>query len=97
MNQKKFIKNNEGFICINCKKKVEPHPTSSRDHCNACLYGLHVDVYPGDRANNCKGILQPISLEIANGKEKIVYSCQTCKKEIKCIKAPDDDIMVLFS
>lgn len=72
------------------------HPSSSRDHCNKCLYGLHVDINPGDRANKCRGILKPISLEIANGKQKIVYKCQKCFKEVKCIKAPDDEILVLF-
>lgn len=88
---KQFTKNNQPFSCIACGKNVSPHPTSSRDHCNHCLTGLHVDIKPGDRANTCKGILTPIGIEIKNQKERIVYRCQTCNEIVKCVIAPDDD------
>src|SRR5690606_28479056 len=91
MSQKHFTKNNSSFTCINCGAEVPPHPSSSRDHCNQCLYGLHVDINPGDRANKCRGLLKPIGLEIANRKEKILYRCDKCAKEVKCIVAPDDE------
>jgi uncharacterized CHY-type Zn-finger protein len=86
-----FSKNNESFICINCSKEVSKHPTSSRDHCNFCLYGLHVDIEPGDRANECRGILVPIGLKIANTKEQIAYRCQGCNQVVTCVTAPDDN------
>jgi DNA-directed RNA polymerase subunit RPC12/RpoP len=86
-----FSKNNESFICINCDKEVPEHPTSSRDHCIYCLYGLHVDIEPGDRKNECRGILAPIGLKISNGKEQIAYRCQICDKVVTCITAPDDN------
>ncbi|MDO4282434.1 MAG: RNHCP domain-containing protein [Clostridia bacterium] len=41
-----FIKNDNGFICKNCGKKVEKLGYTSRDHCNFCLYSLHVDIEP---------------------------------------------------
>lgn len=88
---KKFTKNNETFICIKCGKDVELHPSSSRDHCNHCLTGLHVDINPGDRLNECKAELVPIEIDIRNGKEKIVYKCKKCSATIKNITAPDDD------
>ncbi len=49
-----FVKNDKSFICINCGKKVEKLKYTSRDHCNYCLYSLHVDITPGDRENDCK-------------------------------------------
>jgi DNA-directed RNA polymerase subunit RPC12/RpoP len=90
MIQKLFKKNNESFICINCHSHVKKHPASSRDHCTECLYGLHVDINPGDRQNNCKGILKPIGLKIRNGKVQVVYDCQKCHKRVFCIIAEDD-------
>ncbi len=87
---KKFEKKNESFVCISCHEQVSPHPTSSRDHCNNCLFGLHVDINPGDRKNDCKGILEPIGIENINKKERIVYRCKKCNKILKNIVAPDD-------
>lgn len=49
-----FLKNDNEFNCINCGKKVEKLKYTSRDHCNHCLYSLHVDITPGDRENTCK-------------------------------------------
>ncbi len=91
-----FIKNNQSFTCINCGKKVTAHPTSSRDHCNHCLYGLHVDIEPGDRANNCKGVLEPVSLLIKKDKTQIVYKCQKCGAVKNNIVAPDDNEILLI-
>ena len=55
-----FIKNDEAFKCINCGSQVGKLGYTSRDHCNECLYSIHVDIFPGDRQNTCKGILKPI-------------------------------------
>ena len=88
---KKFLKNNESFTCLNCGLLVSKHPTSSRDHCNFCLYGLHVDINPGDRLNKCRGLLEPIGLKISNGKTQIVYNCRECQAKVYCISAKDDD------
>lgn len=91
MQEKKFQKNNETFICANCGKVTPEHPTSSRDHCIHCLYGLHVDINPGDRLNDCKGLLKPIGLRTKNIKQQIVYKCTKCEKVVYCIIAPDDN------
>lgn len=91
MKNKKFQKNNESFICLNCGELTEEHPTSSRDHCKYCLYSQHVDINPGDRMNSCKGLLKPIGLRSKNTKEQIVYRCVDCEKLTFCIVAPDDN------
>src|SRR5690606_30280490 len=88
---KKFVKNNQSFICIHCGTFVEKHSKTSTDHCNHCLYSLHVDINPGDRANKCKGRLKPIGLKIANSKTQIVYNCLKCGSQVYCIASQDDN------
>ena len=60
---KKFNMIDEEFICENCKNKIKPLGYTARDHCNYCLYSKHLDIFPGDRKNTCKGLLKPISIE----------------------------------
>ncbi len=97
MQASSFIQNNQPFSCIHCNYDVREHPSSSRDHCNRCLYSLHVDIHPGDRANDCKGILEPIGLLIKNGQVKIVYECQKCHERLNNVIAPDDDKQTVIS
>lgn len=92
MAARKFQENNQGFQCVQCGVDVPTHPTSSRDHCTDCLYSLHVDIFPGDRANPCRGVLQPVGISQSNGKQQIVYKCEKCGEIEKNIVAPDDDI-----
>ena len=87
----KFVKNNEAFICIACGREVAAHPSSSRDHCNHCLTGQHVDVHPGDRMNECGGVLEPIGLQMRSGKTQIVFRCKKCRAQVLNVVAPDDD------
>lgn len=89
---KKFNHLDEGFICENCQKEVAPLGYTSRDHCPYCLYSKHVDINPGDRQNNCKGLLKPIQLEKFKDTFKIIYKCQKCKKDHKNIIAKDDNM-----
>ena len=87
-----FKKNDNEFICINCGKKVEKLKYTSRDHCNHCLYSLHVDITPGDRENKCRGLLVPVNVEINSKKgEVIVYKCNKCGQEVRNIVASDDN------
>jgi DNA-directed RNA polymerase subunit RPC12/RpoP len=88
-----FVKNDESFICKNCNKKVEKLKYTSRDHCNYCLYSLHVDITPGDRLNECKGTLKPFNIEVSNkiDNEIIVYKCLKCGNIVRNIVARDDN------
>lgn len=86
-----MIKNDNSFTCLNCGKQVDKLKYTSRNHCPHCLHSLHVDIVPGDRANICKGIMSPISIE--NNAKKgyvIVHKCQKCG-EIKRNKSAEDD------
>lgn len=87
-----MIKNDNEFICLNCGKKVEKLHVTSRNHCPYCLHSLHVDIIPGDRANNCKGLLKPIAIETNSKKGYvIVFKCDKCGEIIKNKCAQDDD------
>jgi len=81
----------EEFICEYCNKKIEKLKYSARDHCNHCLYSKHVDIMPGDRANDCKGLLKPIGIEKFKNTYKIIYKCNKCGQLHKNIMADDDD------
>ena len=79
MENKRFSKNDSGFICENCKKEVTPLGYTSRNHCPYCLYSKHLDINPGDRASDCGGLLVPIHAEISAKKGYvIVHKCKKC-------------------
>ena len=73
-------KENTGFICNHCGAEVVPLTNGSyRNHCPECLYSLHVDVNPGDRANDCKGLMAPIGITQKKKKGyQIIHKCNHC-------------------
>lgn len=88
---KKFNMIDNEFICENCHKKVSKLNYSARDHCNHCLYSKHVDINPGDRMNDCLGLLVPTDVEKFKDTYKIIYKCEKCHKLHKNIMAKDDN------
>jgi DNA-directed RNA polymerase subunit RPC12/RpoP len=74
---------NTGFICLNCNKQIEKLTNGSyRNHCPFCLYSLHVDIIPGDRANPCHGLMKPIGLTYKAKKGwQIIHRCLKCKAQ----------------
>ncbi|MCX8074663.1 MAG: RNHCP domain-containing protein [Clostridia bacterium] len=93
-----FIKNDNEFVCINCSKPVDKLRYTSRDHCNFCLHSIHVDIEPGDRKNECMGLLIPVNVEVNSKKgEVIIYKCMKCGKMVRNIVAKDDDRTNIYS
>ena len=90
MEKKIFTKNDNGFTCKNCGFEVMPLGYSSRNHCPFCLWSLHLDVNPGDRASDCGGQLEPVSA-LPDPKKGyiIIHRCQKCG-EIRRNKAAYD-------
>jgi len=88
---KKFTMRDESFTCSNCNKNVEKLNYTARDHCPYCLYSKHVDINPGDRQNNCHGMLKPINIEKYKNTYKIIYKCTKCNQIHKNIIATDDN------
>ena len=76
---KLFTKNDNGFTCAHCGKMVEPLGYTSRNHCPWCLWSLHVDVNPGDRANTCGGQMEPAAVVPDARKGYIIlHRCTRC-------------------
>jgi len=97
MENKRFTKNDNGFICVNCGKAVEPLRYTSRNHCPHCLHSLHVDVMPGDRANECGGTLVPVqTLPDAKKGFIIVFKCEKCGAVVRNKTANDDDMELII-
>lgn len=93
---KRFNMIDENFICQNCGKQVNKLEYSARDHCPYCLYSKHVDINPGDRLNNCLGLLKPIDIEKYRNTYKIIYKCCKCNQLHKNIAATDDNIDLII-
>lgn len=92
----RFTEIDEEFVCENCGKKVPKLEYSCRNHCPYCLHSKHVDKNPGDREEECHGILEPVGLEINNKKGYvIVFRCKKCGA-IRKNKAAKDDNMDLI-
>ncbi|MFI1828188.1 RNHCP domain-containing protein [Streptomyces sp. NPDC020412] len=71
---------NTGFTCENCGTAVTPLVNGSyRNHCPFCLHSLHVDVSPGDRANDCRALMRPVAVEHHSAKGyMLVHQCTGC-------------------
>ena len=93
---KKFTMRDEDFICENCKHEVIHLGYTARDHCPNCLYSKHVDIMPGDRENNCHGLLEPTGIEKFKDTYKILYKCKKCHQPHKNIMAKDDNMDLII-
>jgi rubrerythrin len=72
----------EPFKCRNCKAFIGEPPTGGqqRNHCPMCLYSLHVDdKTPGDRASECRSLMEPIGVFYRRNLEQVVvHRCLGC-------------------
>lgn len=93
---RKFTMLDEAFVCMNCNKEVERLAYTARDHCPYCLYSIHIDNNPGDRACVCKGVLKPIGIKNYKDTYKIVYRCEKCGQNKNNIMAEDDDKQLII-
>lgn len=102
MENKRFKKNDQSFICQNCQFEVLPLGYSSRNHCPRCLYSIHVDVNPGDRDNECRALMRPLKVEYDSKKGYIIlHKCTKCgeiKRNVAAneAKVQPDDIKLLI-
>ena len=98
METKRFQKNDSGFLCASCGKEVLPLGYTSRNHCPFCLWSLHVDVNPGDRANTCGGQMEGTRWFSQPGKRYMdLATCPECGKfliRVRLSEQPDGTIRV---
>lgn len=84
-----FKRNVENFVCEKCKARVKG--TGYTNHCPKCLWSKHVDIEPGDRAQDCGGMMEPVRVEGTAGKFRIVHTCVKCDKEHRNNTVADDN------
>jgi hypothetical protein len=74
-----FTKTKEDFVCEKCKEEVKG--TGYTNHCPKCLWSKHVDIFPGDRLEDCGGLMKPIKIESEKQKYVITHKCEKCGGE----------------
>ncbi len=73
---KRFKRTIEDFTCLVCGRFVKGNGYTN--HCPYCLSSRHVDINPGDRASDCRGIMKAIALETTHGESYLVHQCTRC-------------------
>lgn len=93
MDAGRFVKINDSFTCENCGQHVPLAKRTCRNHCPFCLFSKHVDIFPGDRANECRGLLEPIGYEQHSKKGLMLrFRCRRCREETRNIALLDDPL-----
>ena len=88
------------LVCANCGARVEELGYSSRNHCPKCLCSLHLDLYPGDRAAGCGGIMDPVSAEPDPRKGFVItHRCRKCGalKRNRAAKDDNGDLLIALT
>lgn len=71
-----FTRTKEDFVCEHCGEFVAG--SGYTNHCPKCLWSKHVDVSPGDRAEKCGGLMEPVGIEGSSPAYRIVHRCKKC-------------------
>jgi len=89
MSSEKFIRKKEDFVCEHCGAEVSGNGYTN--HCPKCLWSRHVDIFPGDRASDCGGMMRPVDVEMKRKKYVITHRCEECGYEKRNEAAEEDD------
>lgn len=76
---RKFRRKIEDFVCENCEQEVVGNGYTN--HCPACLWSKHVDVQPGDRAEECSGMMEPVGIDGKSWEYRLLHRCEKCGVE----------------
>jgi hypothetical protein len=91
----KFTRRIEDFTCEHCGAVVTGGGYTN--HCPRCLWSKHVDIYPGDRAAGCGGLMEPADIEGSSSAYRILHRCQVCGAEKWNQAAAEDDFEQLLA
>jgi len=91
---RKFQRRIEDFVCANCSWTVKG--SGYTNHCPRCLWSRHVDMHPGDRAADCRGLMAPIQVAGAAENYRILHRCTKCGRQKWNQASPDDDFDALL-
>ena len=92
-----FIRTTENFTCEKCGFSVEGDGYTN--HCPECLWSKHVDVFPGDRKEGCRGMMEPIGVTKKGKEYNIIHKCIKCglQKPNKAVKEDNFDLIIQIS
>ena len=85
----RFIRKKEDFKCKKCGFEVKGNGFTN--HCPKCLFSKHVDINPGDRMSECKGIMKPIKILKEGENLILINKCEKCGYEKRNKTAENDD------
>jgi hypothetical protein len=91
---KRFQRKKEDFICEKCGASVVGNGFTN--HCPHCLWSKHVDINPGDRMSPCKGLMEPIGVEVHTSAYHILHQCTLCKHRRKNKTTQEDDFETIL-
>lgn len=91
---KKFQRAVEDFACEHCGRKVKG--SGYTNHCPRCLWSKHVDIDPGDRKEQCGGMMEPVAAESKDGGYVITHRCVKCRYEKRNKASENDDFDVIL-
>ncbi len=91
-----FKRTFEDFVCQICGTSIKG--TGYTNHCPNCLWSMHVDINPGDRAAKCNGLMKPHSVVYdRGGNYTIIHKCLKCGESKRVKAQPNDSRDVLAS
>jgi len=88
-----FKRTIEDFVCEKCGFIVEGNGYTN--HCPECLWSKHVDKSPGDRAERCEGLMEPVRVEVKNKEYTIIHKCTRCGLERPNKAVKEDNFQML--
>ena len=89
----RFKRTKENFTCEKCGFFVEGDGYTN--HCPECLWSKHVDIFPGNRKEKCRGMMEPIGVKIKNKEYAIIHKCIKCGKELPNKTNSNDNFQML--
>ncbi len=89
----KFIKKVENFVCDSCGVTIEGNGYTN--HCPQCLWSKHVDIFPGDRAGKCGGMMEPVGVKKEGREYNILHKCIKCGFQKPNKAVPEDDFQMI--
>lgn len=85
-----IVPDEEKYICGHCEGNVIGGRYNN--HCPHCLWSKHLDdKIPGDRASDCKSLMEPTGVIQKAGRWRIIHQCLKCKKKTIVDSSPEDD------
>jgi len=95
ISSKRFQKTVEDFDCEQCARSVQGGGYTN--HCPHCLWSKHVDVFPGDRAHMCRGMMMPITVTGTSERLSVRHHCTACGHKTTNKVAEDDSMEAVLA